>query len=70
MNDKLEAARCLTQEVIHIFQDKILTNDEDVKHNLWLDSVSTHYIVIIMAGNQPNFLGGFGFSLGIHIPNS
>ncbi len=70
MNDKLEAARCLTQEVIHIFQDKNLTNDEDVKHNLWLDSVSTHYIVIFRAVNPPNFLGGFGFSLGIRIPNS
>ncbi len=48
VNDKLEAAKCLTQEVIHIFQDKILTNDEDAKPNLWLESVSTHYHIISM----------------------
>ena len=39
--DKLESARCLTNEAIQIIQDKICTaTNEDVKNNLWVEHVS------------------------------
>ena len=40
-SEKLESARCLTNEAIQIIQDKICTAaNEDVKNNLWVEHVS------------------------------
>ena len=45
---KLEAARSLTNEAIHIFQDKIvLTNNEEAKSNQWLENVSKKNVKIV-----------------------